>query len=151
MRLVFECYAIYSAIICTLLTLALALNLPEEKLEWVARKTINVSFMMYGPVLASVCLFGTKDLEALSHLCTVNGMQHHTNYVNVFVLFSCMIFGLGVTATMVIEKTFDMAQSSFNDETSIIYQLTVYYFQFNQRSRHRRSRESRRERNYYSL
>jgi hypothetical protein len=74
LRMAFECYAIYSAVICTALTFALAFNLSDEKLEWLARKTINVSFLIYGPVLTAISMFGTKDLKALSHMCTINGI-----------------------------------------------------------------------------
>jgi hypothetical protein len=109
MRIAFECFAIYSAVICTLLTFALAFSLSDEKLEWVARKTINVSFMIYGPVMCAISLFGMRDVKSLSHMCTINGIQTHTNYVNMFVLFTCLVFGLGVTVTMIMEQTWDMA------------------------------------------
>lgn len=147
----FECYAIYSAVICTALTFALAFNLTDEKLEWLARKTINISFLIYGPVLTAISIFGCKDLRALSHMCTINGIQNHTNFVNLFVLFTCLVFGLGVTVTMVLERSLDIAQQSFNNSDSIVYQLTAYYFQFSHQNRQRASRERRRENTYYGL
>ena len=116
MRIVFECYAIYSALICTALTTVLALAFSDDKIEWVARKVINISFMIYGPVMTTLCMFGIHNVKSLGKICTVNGMSSHTNYVNLFVLISCLAFGVFVSMTMVIEQTMDMAQQSFSDE-----------------------------------
>ena len=128
MRIVFECYAIYSAVICTALTSVLALGLPDDKIEWVARKVINISFLLYGPILTTLCLYGFSDSRALSRICTLHGISKNTNYVSLFVLFSCFVFSLGVSLTMAMERTLDMAQSSFNNENSVVYRLTAMYF-----------------------
>ena len=71
MRIAFECYAIYSAVICTLLTFALALALSDEKLEQLARKVINVSFIIYGPLMMVLCIVGARNMKALSTVCTI--------------------------------------------------------------------------------
>ena len=71
MRIIFECYAIYSAIVCTALTSVLALGLDDDKIEWVARKVINVSFLLYGPVLVVLCSYGFTEVKALSKVCTL--------------------------------------------------------------------------------
>lgn len=148
MRIVFECYAIYSAVMCTALTLALAVNLPDNLLESLAKRVINVSFLIYGPVMTAVCLFGLKDIKALSHMCTINGMQQKTNYVNLFVLFICLTFGVCVTTVMILERTWDLAMRSFRNENSVLYQATAFYFQYSHQNRRRRSRERRRQRQY---
>ena len=104
MRIVFECYAIYSAIICTALTSVLALGLDDDKIEWVARKVINISFLLYGPVLVVLCCYGITESKALSKVCTLQGIsKDHTNYVTVFVLVACLVFALGVSFTMAME------------------------------------------------
>ena len=71
MRIVFECYSIYSAVLCVVLTGALAVNLPDDKIEWLAIKIVNVSFLLYGPILTTICLYGVKDMKALSRICTI--------------------------------------------------------------------------------
>lgn len=109
MRIVFECYAIYSALICTLLTLVLALGFSDFYLEKVARKVINLSFLLYGPVLMTVCLYGFNDIKALSKICTLHGISNHTNYVSLFVLFSCFFFSVACSFTIAIEKSLDVA------------------------------------------
>ena len=109
MRIVFECYAIYSAVICSSLTFALAIGLNDDKLEWLARKVINISFLIYGPILGTICIYGMTNMKALSRICTLSGISKHTNYVSVFVLISCFVFSIFVAFTMAMEKTLDMA------------------------------------------
>lgn len=75
MRIVFECYSIYSAVLCVVLTGALAINLTDDKIEWLAIKIVNVSFMLYGPILTTICLYGAKDMKALSRICTIQGIS----------------------------------------------------------------------------
>lgn len=63
MRIVFECFAIFSAFICTLLTVALTFNLSDDNIEWVARKVVNMSFMLYGPILTTLCVYGFTEYK----------------------------------------------------------------------------------------
>jgi hypothetical protein len=71
MRIVFECYSIYSAVLCVVLTGALALNISDQKLEWLAQKIVNISFMLYGPILTTICAYGVRDIKGLSRICTI--------------------------------------------------------------------------------
>lgn len=71
MRIVFECYSIYSAVLCVVLTGALAINISDDKIEWLAQKIVNVSFMLYGPVLITICIYGIQDIKGLSRVCTI--------------------------------------------------------------------------------
>ena len=128
MRLVFESYAIYSALICCALTTVLALNFGDDHIEFVAKKVINFTFLIYGPVMFTLCMYGLKDIEALSCICTVHGISEHANYISVFVLFSCILFSVGVTFTLAMEETLDMSNLAFRDENSILYRITSIYF-----------------------
>lgn len=130
MRIVFECYSIYSAVLCVVLTGALAINLSDDKIEWLAIKIVNISFLLYGPILTTICLYGVRDMKALSRICTLQGISEHTNLVTVFVLFVTLSFGLGVSFTMALEKTIDMATNTFRNENSILYKLSQMYFQY---------------------
>ena len=51
MRITFECYAIYCAILCVILTGVLAFNMSDDTIDWVARKVVNISFIVFGPIL----------------------------------------------------------------------------------------------------
>ena len=91
-----------------------ALGFDDEKLEWLAKKIINVSFMIYGPVMTTICVYGFCDIKALSRVCTLHGIsEKHTNFVTLFVLFACFGFSIGVSFAMAMERTLDIAQSIF--------------------------------------
>lgn len=142
MRMAFECYAIYSAVICSTLTTFLALGFDDEKLEWLAKKIINVSFMIYGPVMTTICVYGFCDIKALSRVCTLHGIsEKHTNFVTLFVLFACFGFSIGVSFAMAMERTLDIAQSIFSQEDSILFRITQIYFRYQTRLRNASQRE----------
>ena len=75
MRMCFECYAIYCAILCTILTGVLAFNMRDESIDWVARKVVNVSFLMFGPLLFTLCMVGFYNVKGLSRVCGLHGIQ----------------------------------------------------------------------------
>jgi hypothetical protein len=130
MRIVFEGFAIFSALVCTLLTLALTLNLSDDNIEWCARKVVNLSFLLYGPILTTLCIYGFFEAKQLSRICTMHGVSQHSNFVNLFVLVIASIFSISVTIMMAMEKTMDMASVTFTNESSIIYRLSAMYFQY---------------------
>merc|ERR1711939_943822 len=74
MRMCFECYAIYCAILCTILTGVLAFNMRDESIDWVARKVVNVSFLMFGPLLFTLCVVGFYNVKGLSRVCGLHGI-----------------------------------------------------------------------------
>ena len=103
MRVAFECYAIYSALLCVILCLALTLNLDHDKIEVVARASINSAFMLYGPIMFSLCLFGCYYYKPLMSMCLVNGIAPGTNYVNLFILFVALFFSVMTCMCMAFE------------------------------------------------
>jgi len=70
----FECYATYFAILSTILTGVLAFNLRDESIDWVAMKVVNVSFLMFGPVLFTLCMAGFYNVKGLSRVCEFHGI-----------------------------------------------------------------------------
>ena len=150
MRIVFECFAIFSAIICSLLTLVLTLQLSDDSIEWVARKVVNMFFLLYGPILTTLCIYGFTELKQLSRICTMHGISSHSNYVNLFVLVVASIFSISVTVMMAMEKTMDIASVAFTNENSIIYRLSTMYFQYSSSLRNARMRDRMRQRRFDS-
>lgn len=142
--MVFECFAIFSALVCTMLTLVLTLGLTDDQIEWIAKKVCNTAFLLYGPILTTLCIYGCTEMKPLSRICTMHGISAHTNWVNLFVLLVSMIFSMSVTIMMAMEKTMDMASVTFTDESSIIYRISAMYFQYQQRLREARTRDRRR-------
>lgn len=50
MRIIIECYAVYCAILITILNGVIAFGLTDNNVEWVAKKMINFSFVVFGPI-----------------------------------------------------------------------------------------------------
>lgn len=76
MRMTFECYAIYCAVLCTVLTGILAINLSDDHIDWVARKVVNVSLIVFGPLLFTICMAGFWNVKALSTVCGLHGIVY---------------------------------------------------------------------------
>jgi hypothetical protein len=110
MRIVFQCYAIFSAIICTVLTAALAFSLSDNVVELVARGIINLCYLMFGPVLLVFVNYGFMHFKGLAFICSPRGITHHINFIDIIVLLGSLVFALCVTFSMAMQKTMDMAQ-----------------------------------------
>lgn len=116
MRIVFQCYAIYSAVICSILTGTLALGLPDTWVEIIARYIINICYIVFGPILLTFVQYGATHFKGLAFVCSPRGATHHINFIDIVLLLACFVFSLGVTFTMAMQNTLDMAQRSFMDE-----------------------------------
>ena len=129
MRIIFEGYAIYVAIIVTLLTAILAFNLSDEAIIWVAKKVINISALVFGPLLFTLCAYRIYHFKALSKVCGLKGIEHNEfNYVCIILVAVFCLVGLAVTFFLANQKTMDMAHESFNNLTSILFSATYFYF-----------------------
>lgn len=130
MRIVFQCYAIYAAVICTVLTATLAFNAPDNWVEGIARAVINICYLVFGPILLTFVNYGFSHFKSLAFVCSPRGITHHINFIDIVIILSCFVFSLCVTFTMAMQKTLDMAQQSFQDENSLMYRLTSMYFSY---------------------
>ena len=109
MRIVFQCYAIYAATVCSILTSTLALGLPDTWVEIIARYIINVCYMAFGPILLTFVQYGFAHFKSLAFVCSPRGITHHINFIDIVLLIACFVFSMGVTFTMAMQKTLDMA------------------------------------------
>ena len=109
MRIVFQCYAIYAAVVCTILTATLAFNLPDKYVESIARAVINVCYLVFGSILLTFVNFGFTHFKSLAFVCSPRGATHHINFVDIVILLACFVFSLCVTFTMAMQKPLDMA------------------------------------------
>lgn len=129
MRIIFECFAIYGAVLCSSLTLAICLNLSDDQIEWLAKKCINTAFLFYGPLLFLLCFYGLLDIKNLSLVCNVQGPIHgQINFVNIVILISTFIFSCMMCLIMAFEKTFNLAEIAFSNESSLLFRITTIYF-----------------------
>ena len=110
MRIVFQCYAIFAAVVCTILTAAIAFNLPDNAVELIARGIINICFLVFGPVLLVFVNYGFVHFKNLAFICSPRGITHHINFIDIIILLISFVFSLCVTFTMAMQKTLDMAQ-----------------------------------------
>jgi len=51
MRIVFQCYALFGALVMTVLTSIVAFDLAESTQEFIAKHTINLCYIVAGPLL----------------------------------------------------------------------------------------------------
>jgi hypothetical protein len=98
MRMIFEGYAIYVAVLVTTLTACLAFNLSDDQIVWVAKKVINVSAIAFGPLLFTLCTYGIFHMKALSKVCGLKGIDPNDfNYVCVILVIIFMLVGLAIS------------------------------------------------------
>ena len=126
--------------------MTIAFGCSEKLVENIARVLINLSYLMFGPVLLCFVNFGFTHFKTLAFVCSPRGITHQVNFVDIVVLLCAFVLSLCVTFTMAMQKTLDMAQQSFTDENSIIYRVISYYFGTQIRLRNDRERAIQRER-----
>ena len=100
MRIVLQGYAIYGAVVCTILTGALAFNLSDNAIESTARAIINLSYLIFGPLLLTFVNYGFAHFKQLAFVCSPRGITHHVNFVDILVVLTAFILSLCVTFTM---------------------------------------------------
>jgi hypothetical protein len=108
--MIFEGYAIYVALLVTVLTAALAFNLTDDSIIWVAKKVINGSAIVFGPLLFTLCAYGLFHYKALSKVCGLKGIDHNEfNYICIVMVVMFLLIGLAITFYLANQKTMDMA------------------------------------------
>ena len=75
MKITFECYLIYFAILYSILTGILAFNLQEENITWVVIKILNCSLILLGPILFTICLVGFYNIKGIAKVCNLHGIE----------------------------------------------------------------------------
>lgn len=109
MRFVFLGYCIYTTFVTSILIGALAFSFKEDTVESIARVMINMSYVMFGPIMLAVTNLGLLHFRNLAFTCSPRGITHHVNFANIVILLFCYIASLCITFTMAMEKTLDMA------------------------------------------
>ena len=110
MRITFECYSTYNAILCVVLTGALAIGISDNTIDIVAEKLINITGILYGPVLFIICSIGWSNIKAMCNVCGVRGIvKDEFNGVSIFILIIFTLFSIGVSLALMYEKTIELA------------------------------------------
>ena len=104
MRLVFEILCIYFAILALVITGAPSLNLSTNSIKYVAFKCLNITAIVFGPILFTLCLYGFKNFKAISSVCTLRGIKPETeNLTNIMLLFGSLFISTSVSHIYVYE------------------------------------------------
>ena len=131
MRMVLEGYAIYSAILCTVLMGALTVNCSEASLDKLLLQILNVTYILFGPLLFTICLYGFYNIKAIASVCGIRIIKGETNAAAVAMLVIFFVISLGVSATMVMEKLAEIRGVEAGE--TMLYKLSQMYFQYQQK------------------
>ena len=90
MRLVFTGYAINSAFVCFILTVAI-MTLDEygQRFDKIVSMISDYMYVVFGPVLFIFCLFGLVHIGSLAHECHPHHVGDKWNYMDIFTLLTC--------------------------------------------------------------
>lgn len=84
MRIIFTGYAINSASVCFLLTLALMMfDEYSEMFDRVVNLIADYMYIAFGPVLFVFCMFGLASIPELSHECLPTRIGDRLNLMDV--------------------------------------------------------------------
>ena len=109
MRLVFQGFSVYVALVSTVLIAALAFEFSEWLTEAIAKAAVNISYVAFGPLLLTFVNMGFAHFKQISFTCSPRGITHHVNFCNICILLFCFVLSLCITFTMLMQKTIDMA------------------------------------------
>ena len=90
MRIIFTAYAILSAAVCFVLTMAVMMC--DEFSDWFDKIINGVAEFMYlafGPVLLTFCLAGVWSVPQLAHECHPNYISENLNLMDITILLIC--------------------------------------------------------------
>ena len=130
MRVVFQCYAIFCAMICTILSTSLAIGLSEKWIEAIAKTAVNTCYLMFGPVLLTFTNLGFSNIWGIAFICDLNGRSNEINFGDLMVLGFALGLSLLVTFYMLLKRTVDMANTCLQDENSLVYKMASFYFNY---------------------
>ena len=136
MRICFEALAVFLAAIAAVLTGLLGFAISDDWLDWVLKKVANMCYIVFGPVLFTLSVYGFIHVRQIAHVCGIHGIkQGQVNYFSLLILFSSFVTSILITYNMLVAKTTDMAASAFTDENSVLFHIVAYYYNYSERIR----------------
>ena len=86
---------------------------------------INISGIIYGPILSLGVMYGFTHFKALSRVCGVSGIKDddiNVPSIILLVVFACV--GFVVSFIMIYFKTSDVSMTLFTNEDSLLFSIT---------------------------
>ena len=115
MRMALEGYAIYIASLCTIMMGVLTINLSDSQIEKMLVKILNVTYILFGPLLFTMCLYGFYHIRAISTVCGIRIIHGETNFACVVMLVVFFFISIGTSAMMIMEKAADLTGQETRD------------------------------------
>ena len=129
------------------LMLSVTFMLTDEAIDKCLTKIMQVSAMIFGPVLSLVAGYGWWHVSAIVKVCKVTGYETDTvNWPGIFLLTLFTCIGGGVFGTMVWDRTTEAQSTLFTEESSVLRTIISFYFRYNLGLRERNARIRRKER-----
>ena len=145
--IVLQCLTLYIGLVYFSLMAAVTIDLNEDFIDNVFTKVLNVSGLIFGPVLSLVAVHGWWNIKAIMRVCKITGYETETsNYPSLFLLILFTAIGFGVFISMVYDRTTDVQTELFTEDNSIFFTIISFYFRYNLRNQELSSRIRRRER-----
>ena len=122
MRIIFTGYAILSASVCFVLTMALMCC--DEFSDWFDKIVNGVAEFMYaafGPVLFTFCLFGIYSIPQLAHECHPTYVSSNLNLMDITILLICTGLSFCIVFLYALQHTNRLAEKELSDEHSTFY------------------------------
>ena len=120
MRVIFTCYAINAVTLCFVLTFALSF-FSDHNIERVAAKLFTYTYILFGPVLLICCIYGWIYIKGLLFECHRDKITSSINFMDIFILIGCTIFGFCITFLFSMHKSIEIANESLREENSLFY------------------------------
>ena len=150
MRIIFTAYAINSAGVCFVLTMALMWC--DEFSEWfdkIVNWVAEYMYLAFGPVLFCFCLFGLTSIPELAHECTPTRITERLNLMDITILLICTALSFCIVFLYGLQHTNRLAEKELGDEHSVFYQMFSTYLN-RQRSKYHLERKRRGQRRLQS-
>ena len=92
MRIIFTAYAINSATVCLVMTMALiCCNEFSLWFDKIVNCIAEYMYIVFGPVLFTFCLFGLSHADQLVHECQPTHVSNTLNLMDITILLLCTV------------------------------------------------------------
>ena len=135
MRITFTCYAINAALICFLLTLALAFSRDDHLLESTLGRLFSYTYICFGPVLLLISGFGLYNIKGLAFECQMTYVdREQLNMMDVLIVVGSTVFACLITLFYSVQQAIEAAENALRNEKSVIYRIFLHLLKYQRRS-----------------
>ena len=143
MRVIFTAYAILSAAVCFVLTMALmCCEEFSETFDRIVHWIADFMYLAFGPVLFTFCLFGVVSIPQLAHECHQNYISHNLNLMDITILLICTGLSFSIVFIYALQHTNMLIEKDLGDEHTVFYQVFSTWLN-RQRTKYHQERKRR--------